>query len=66
MFLSRSAARLAMGDVSGALEDAKEALTLAPHYPQVSVSFIDISEVEGSLLWLQNFSLPVFVVVYTL
>lgn len=29
--------RLANGDVSGALEDAKEALTLAPDYPEASV-----------------------------
>ncbi|KAF8378914.1 hypothetical protein HHK36_030263 [Tetracentron sinense] len=32
---NRSAARLAMGNLSGALEDAKEALTIAPQYPQV-------------------------------
>lgn len=55
VFFSRSAARLATGDISGALEDAKEASTLAPHYPQVTVIFIDIIKVEESLLRLQNF-----------
>lgn len=32
----RSSARLAMGNYAGALEDAKEALTLAPRFPEVS------------------------------
>ncbi|KAI3464202.1 hypothetical protein Pfo_020865 [Paulownia fortunei] len=36
IYKDRSAARLAMGDINGALEDAKEALTLAPHYPEAS------------------------------
>lgn len=36
----RSAAMLAMGDISEALEDAKEALTLAPKYPEVCHMFI--------------------------
>lgn len=34
----RSAARLAMGDIDGAFEDVKEALIIAPHYPQVSLA----------------------------
>lgn len=33
-YKSRSTARLAMGNVCEALEDAKEALTLAPNYPE--------------------------------
>jgi hypothetical protein len=32
----RSRARLALGNYSGALEDATEALTFAPQYPEVS------------------------------
>ncbi|XP_073142955.1 uncharacterized protein [Henckelia pumila] len=42
LYKNRSAARLAMGDVSGALEDAKEALTLAPHYPQAYICEGDV------------------------
>jgi len=33
--LCRSKARLAMGDISGALEDAEEAIRIAPRFPQV-------------------------------
>ncbi|KAG8388495.1 hypothetical protein BUALT_Bualt02G0131600 [Buddleja alternifolia] len=36
IYKDRSAARLAMGDINGALEDAKEALTLARYYPEAS------------------------------
>lgn len=36
----RSSARLALGNYSGALEDAREALTFAPQYPEVSQNFI--------------------------
>ncbi|GFP99081.1 hsp70-hsp90 organizing protein 3 [Phtheirospermum japonicum] len=36
MYKDRSAARLGMGDINGALEDAKEALTLAPYYPEAN------------------------------
>lgn len=32
----RSAARLGVGNVNGALEDANEALAIAPRYPEVS------------------------------
>ncbi|XP_010277302.1 PREDICTED: uncharacterized protein LOC104611788 isoform X2 [Nelumbo nucifera] len=38
IYKSRSAARLAMGNYSGALEDAKEAFTIAPQYPQAYLS----------------------------
>ncbi|CAA0828532.1 tetratricopeptide repeat (TPR)-containing protein [Striga hermonthica] len=34
LYKDRSAARLAMGDINGALEDSKEAMNLAPHYPE--------------------------------
>ncbi|XP_042057657.1 uncharacterized protein LOC121802144 [Salvia splendens] len=34
MYKERSAARLAMGDIDGAFEDVKEALIIAPRYPQ--------------------------------
>lgn len=33
--LCRSKARLALGDTSGALEDADEAIRIAPRFPQV-------------------------------
>ncbi|KAL0357637.1 UNVERIFIED_CONTAM: hypothetical protein Scaly_1449400 [Sesamum calycinum] len=36
MYKDRSAARLAMGDINGALEDAKEAMALAPQYPEAT------------------------------
>ncbi|KAK6153206.1 hypothetical protein DH2020_012845 [Rehmannia glutinosa] len=42
MYKDRSAARLAMGDINGALEDAKETLTVAPHYPEASVTVSDV------------------------
>ncbi|XP_073272135.1 uncharacterized protein [Primulina huaijiensis] len=42
LYKNRSAARLAMGDVSGALEDAKKASTLAPHYPQAYICEGDV------------------------
>ncbi|CAD6261766.1 unnamed protein product [Miscanthus lutarioriparius] len=34
VYKSRSKARLAMGDISGALEDAEEAIRIAPRFPQ--------------------------------
>ncbi|KAL1563104.1 hypothetical protein AAHA92_05605 [Salvia divinorum] len=34
MYKERSAARLAIGDIDGAFGDVKEALIIAPHYPQ--------------------------------
>ncbi|XP_051116909.1 uncharacterized protein LOC127241754 [Andrographis paniculata] len=37
MYKDRSSARLAMGDANGALEDAKEASSLAPHYPEAYI-----------------------------
>ncbi|KAL3835303.1 hypothetical protein ACJIZ3_010039 [Penstemon smallii] len=37
IYKDRSTARLAMGDITGALEDAKEALIIAPYYPEASV-----------------------------
>ncbi|KAK3041915.1 hypothetical protein RJ639_002197, partial [Escallonia herrerae] len=36
-YKNRSTARLAMGNTSGALEDVKEALVLAPNYPEAYV-----------------------------
>jgi hypothetical protein len=36
----RSSARLALENYSGALEDAREALTFAPQYHEVSQNFI--------------------------
>ncbi|KAK4402520.1 hypothetical protein Sango_0992700 [Sesamum angolense] len=33
---AKTAARLAMGDINGALEDAKEAMALAPQYPEAT------------------------------
>ena len=40
LLLFRSRARLALGNYSGALEDAREALNFAPHYPQVTLNYI--------------------------
>lgn len=31
-----------MGDIDGAFGDAKEALTIAPHYPQVTLAVFNI------------------------
>ncbi|XP_057967016.1 uncharacterized protein LOC131157128 isoform X2 [Malania oleifera] len=38
IYKHRSSVRLAMGNYSGALEDAKEALALAPQYPEIRIS----------------------------
>ncbi|KAF8378915.1 hypothetical protein HHK36_030264 [Tetracentron sinense] len=49
---NRSAARLAMGNLSGALEDAKEALTIAPQYPQAYIcqgdAFLAMDELDAA------------------
>ncbi|XP_040998638.1 uncharacterized protein LOC121244573 [Juglans microcarpa x Juglans regia] len=37
LYKDRSIARLALGNYSGALEDAREALTLAPQYPEAYI-----------------------------
>ncbi|XP_011086960.1 probable UDP-N-acetylglucosamine--peptide N-acetylglucosaminyltransferase SEC [Sesamum indicum] len=42
MYKDRSAARLAMGDINGALKDAKEAMTLAPQYPEAYICKGDV------------------------
>ncbi|PIA35451.1 hypothetical protein AQUCO_03500072v1 [Aquilegia coerulea] len=39
IYTTRSSTRLAIGNNLGALEDAKEALALAPHHPQVRFMF---------------------------
>ncbi|XP_030938780.1 uncharacterized protein LOC115963767 isoform X2 [Quercus lobata] len=41
LYLDRSRARLALGNYSGALEDAREALNFAPHYPQAYICLGD-------------------------
>ncbi|KAL3655427.1 hypothetical protein CASFOL_001213 [Castilleja foliolosa] len=47
MYKDRSAARLGLGDLNGALEDAKEALTLAPYYPEAYVCEGDVFMAMG-------------------
>lgn len=42
IYKERSAARLSMGDIDGAFGDAKEALTIAPHYPQAYICEGDV------------------------
>ncbi|PIN10728.1 hypothetical protein CDL12_02417 [Handroanthus impetiginosus] len=42
IYKERSAARLAMGDINGALEDAKEALDIAPSYPEAYICEGDV------------------------
>ncbi|KAH7857494.1 hypothetical protein Vadar_013360 [Vaccinium darrowii] len=37
LYKARSSTRLAMGNMAGALEDAKEALTIAPKYPEAYI-----------------------------
>ena len=60
LFSIRSAARLATGDINGALEDAKEALSLAPHYAEASKNLKNILESGYSIFKLQ---LIVFVII---
>lgn len=41
----RSAAELATGNLAEALEDAKEALNIAPNYPEVILLFVTFAKV---------------------
>ncbi|GER32176.1 tetratricopeptide repeat-containing protein [Striga asiatica] len=51
IYKDRSAARLTMGNINGALEDAKEAMSLAPHYPEASANcdvFLAMKQFDGA------------------
>ncbi|XP_026408105.1 uncharacterized protein LOC113303294 isoform X1 [Papaver somniferum] len=53
IYKSRSSARLGMGDVSGALEDAKKALNLAPRFTQQAYicqgdAFLEMEEFDAA------------------
>ncbi|KAI3982920.1 hypothetical protein MKX01_010403 [Papaver californicum] len=52
IYKSRSSARLGMGDVSGALEDAKKALSLAPQFTQAYIcqgdAFLEMEEFDAA------------------
>ncbi|KAI3898113.1 hypothetical protein MKX03_021712 [Papaver bracteatum] len=52
IYISRSSARLGMGDVTGALEDAKIALNLAPQFTQAYIcqgdAFLEMEEYDAA------------------